>query len=126
MGTGLDFLIVYALVEYGHLFYLLAAVISIAIVFWISFSLNKYWTFENSEKKYFSQAIKYFITSSVGIGINLAVLVFLVELFGMWYILAKVFATAAALIWNFLVYKNWVFKIEKNNSGPNKKGTIPG
>lgn len=110
LATGLDFLILYLLVEYGHLFYLLAAIISIAIVFWIGFNLNKYWTFKNPENNYWSQLFKYLLTHSVGIGISLGVLTFLVEIFDMWYLLAKVFATAAALIWNFLVTKKWVFK----------------
>ena len=109
LGTGLDFLILFLLVEHLHLFYLLAALISILIVFWISFSLNKYWTFSKKEGNYFRQMLKYLLAHSVGIGINLAILTILVEIFGFWYILAKVIATTAVLAWNFLVTKKWVF-----------------
>lgn len=110
LGTGLDFLFVYLFVEYLHLHYLLSALISIALVLFLSFSLNKYWTFDNQEKKYFYQLFKYILASSVSWGINLTVLTMLVEVFAMRYLLAKVFATAAALIWNFLIARNWVFK----------------
>lgn len=109
-GTGLDFLLIYVFVEYFHLHYLISALISIALILFLSFSFNKYWTFENQEKKYFNQLLKYILASSVGWGINLIVLTILVEVFGMWYLLAKVFATAVALIWNFLIARNWVFK----------------
>ena len=118
LGTGLDFLILYFLVEFLHLFYLLAAIISIIIVVWLSFTLNKFWTFKDYEKKYFLQLGKYIIAHSIGVGINLGILTLLVEIFGLWYILAKVFATAVALIWNFLVAKNWVFRGE-NEYGKN-------
>ena len=109
VGTGLDFLFLYCLVEYFHIYYLFSALISIILVFFISFSLNKYWTFNNQEKNYFNQLFKYTLARLVGLGINLIVLTILVEIFGMWYILAKVFATAVALIWNFLIAKNWIF-----------------
>ena len=116
IGTGLDFLILYLLVEFWHLFYLLAALISIGIVIWLSFTLNKFWTFKNLEKRYFLQLGKYILAHSVGIGINLAILTLLVEFFGLWYILAKVIATALALIWNFLVAKKWVFRGENGQN----------
>lgn len=108
--TGLDFLLVYIFVEYFHIFYLLSASLSIAIIFFISFSLNKYWTFNNREAKYFIHSIKYALSNIVSWIINLSVLALFVEVFEVWYLLAKVFATAAAVIWNFFIYRNWVFK----------------
>lgn len=110
LGTGLDFLILFVLVEFLHLFYLLAAAISIVIVVWLSFTLNKYWTFQDYQKKYFLQLGKYIAAHSVGVVISLGVLTLLVEVFDLWYILAKVFAAPAAIAWNFLVAKKWVFK----------------
>ena len=109
LGTGLDFLLLYSLVKYLHLFYLLAAFISIAIVLWISFSLNKYWTFKDGRKKYLRQFIKFVLAHALGNGINLMILVFLVEVFGLWYILAKICATAISAIFNFFITKELVF-----------------
>lgn len=109
LGTSLDFLLLYVLVEEGHTHYVLSAIISASLVIWLSFTLNKYWTFENREKDYLRQFFKYLASHSIGYLINLMILVILVEGFGLWYIFAKVFATAAALIWNFLVTKKWVF-----------------
>ena len=109
LGTFLDFLILYLLVEYGHLWYLLAALISVSIVLWISFSLNKYWTFSNFEKKYFSQLGKYILSHLIALALSLAILTILVEIFHFWYILAKAFATVAAAITNFLMVKKYIF-----------------
>lgn len=118
LGTGLDFLFLYSLVEYLHLYYLVAAFISIAIVLWISFSINKYWTFQDGRKKYLGQFFKYVLTHALGNGINLIILFLLVEIFGLWYILAKIFATAVSAIFNFFITKKWVFK------GQNEKTVI--
>jgi len=109
IGTFLDFSILYILVEYGHLYYLFGAVTSVAISLWASFSLNKYWTFENFEKKYFSQFGKYILSHLLSLAISLAILTFLVEIFHLWYIFAKFFATVAAAITNFLITKKFIF-----------------
>ena len=113
VGTGLDFSILYILVEYGHLYYLFGAVTSVAIVLWVSFTLNKYWTFQNFEKKYFQQFGKYLVSHAIALGVNLAILAFLVEIFHFWYLFAKVFATAAAAITNFLIVKKFIFFAKK-------------
>ena len=108
-ATGTDFLILYFLVEYVHLYYLAAAVISIAIVFIASYSANKYWTFSNRENHYWRQMGQYLLAHLLGIGLSLTILHSLVEFGGLWFIFAKVFATAVAAITNFLLVKLWVF-----------------
>ncbi len=113
-ATGTDFLILYFLVEYAHLYYLAAAAISIVLVFVASFTANKYWTFSNRENRYFRQMGQYLLAHLLGIGLSLTILHSLVEYLGLWYIFAKVFATAVAAITNFLLVKLWVFKNNTN------------
>lgn len=108
-GTGLDFLLLYFLVEYAHLQYLLAAAISIVLIFIACFTANKYWTFENWEERYFQQMFQYLLIRLFGLGINLVILYSLVEYLGLWYIFAKVFATVAAFLWNFFAARRWIF-----------------
>ncbi|MFC1656451.1 GtrA family protein [Patescibacteria group bacterium] len=110
LTTGLDFLFLYVLVEYFHLFYMCSAIISIVIIFTMSYLLNKYWTFNNQEKNHLQQLTKYTSIHLIAWIINLAILTILVEIFGMWYLFAKVFATAVAFLWNYFFTKNWVFK----------------
>ena len=106
VGTALDFSFLYLLVEYGHLFYLLAAVISVSLVLWVSFTLNKYWTFKNFEKKYC-------LSHLIALVVSLVILASLVQFFHLWYLLAKVFATIAAAIVNFLLVRNFIFSVDK-------------
>ncbi len=109
LGVSLDFLILYLLVEYGHLYYLLAAIFSVSIVLWISFTLNKFWTFRNFEKKFFPQFAKYIITHALAMGVNLILLAFLVEIIHLWYIHGKIIATIVSATTNFLLTRRFVF-----------------
>jgi putative flippase GtrA len=108
----LDFLILYLLVQYVHLWYMLAATISFIIVLTYSFILNKNWAFkESSESKRRGQQFLLFaIINIVGVGISLIILYSLVQYAGLWYLYAKVWATAIAVIWNFTGFRLWVFK----------------
>lgn len=116
-GTGLDLLLLYLLVEYLHIFYLLAAAISTICAIVLNFTLNKYWTFKKRDGNYFAQLFQYAMAHAVGGGINLAVLTLLVEIFGIWYLIARLAATLVAVTWNFLATKKWVF-------GPSVKNKI--
>jgi len=109
-GTGLDFLLLYLFVEYGRINYLLAAIISTIVAMVINFTLNKFWTFRKKDGNYFSQLLKYAAAHSIGALINLVVLTLLVEVFGVWYLMARVVGTVFAVSWNFLATKKWVFK----------------
>lgn len=113
LGTGLDFLFLYLLVEYGQIYYLLAALMSVSVVLWVSFSLNKYWTFRDFGKNYFPQFGKYILSHLVALGVSLLILATLVEIFNFWYLFAKVFATVGAAITNFLIVKKFIFKEER-------------
>lgn len=109
IATGLDFVFLYTLVEYGHLFYFYSALISSAVIIWFSFTLNKYWTFKNFEKKYFPQFVKYIASHLIALMLALTILTVLVEALHFWYLFAKVFATAGAAITNFLLAKKIIF-----------------
>ena len=108
--TAIDFILLYIFVEFFSMWYMLAATFSFIIALTISFFLNKFWTFKNKEKNIPSQMTKFVIVNLIGLGINLGVLYILVEFFFIWYLLAKVFATTFAVLWNFLGMRNWAFK----------------
>lgn len=112
-ATILDFFFLYLLVEKFHLHYLWGALISMSIVLWVSFTLNKYWTFKNFEKKYFQQFAKYAVSHAIALGVALIILTSIVEIFNFWYLFAKVFATGGAAIINFLLVDKFIFSEKK-------------
>jgi len=124
INTGIDFAVLNALLFstkiYSGRWLILFNSISFSAAVINSYFLNKYWTFksqnvEDSKAKQFSQ---FLIISSIGISINDAIVyglaTFTSPLFGfsaqMWTNVAKLFATAASMVWNFIGYKFIVFK----------------
>ncbi|MDD5083526.1 MAG: GtrA family protein [Candidatus Moranbacteria bacterium] len=125
INTGIDFAIlniemVVTGITSGPMI-ILFNVISFSVAVINSYYLNKLWTFEDKrpDKEKMPMKFSQFIgVSVVGIGINSLVIFGFTALipimFGlsarMWVNVAKVFATGASLIWNFVGYKLWVFK----------------
>jgi len=124
INTGIDFAVLNALLFstkiYSGRWLILFNSISFSAAVINSYFLNKYWTFksqnvEDSKAKQFSQ---FLIISIIGISINDAIVyglaTFTSPLFGfsaqMWTNVAKLFATAASMVWNFIGYKFIVFK----------------
>lgn len=111
--TSLDFLLLYIFTEFLHIFYLLSAVLSIAVVLWLSFSLNKYWTFADFGGQYFKQFFGYILSHMLALILSLIILTVLVEIFGLWYILARAVGTGLAAVINFSLTKKYVFNNQK-------------
>ena len=88
--------------------FLAASVVSFCIGVLSSYLLNTFWTF-GARTVALRQGAKFFIVAVTGLGWNAAVLALLTAL-GMYDLLAKAFATAAVLAWNFTWQKRWTFR----------------
>lgn len=88
-----------------------------------SYFWNKYWTFQNQNKKVVGELLKFFIVSVIGFLLNSAILWFFTTrikpLFGfspqVWLNIVKLVATVVYIIWNFIGYKLIVFKEKTEN-----------
>jgi len=109
-STLIDIGILTLLVEYGHIPLIGAAVISFSVAVVNSFLWNKRWTFKNKNPRIKRQYIKFFLTSLVGLGINLLFLSVFVYLFRLWYVIAKIIITVIVFFWNFTVNRVWTFR----------------
>lgn len=124
INTGIDFAVLNALMFsmkiYSGKWLILFNSISFAAAVINSYFLNKYWTFkaQNASELNTKQFSQFLIISIVGISINDAIVygiaTFTSPLFGfspqIWTNTAKIFATLASMIWNFIGYKFIVFK----------------
>lgn len=127
VNTGIDFLILNILmyitnVNSGPMLFMLNCIsFSVAVV--NSYYMNKRWTFKEAaaglgDKKATIQFSQFFVVSVIGIIINGAILTsittFIPAPFGigdqLWANVAKLCATGASLVWNFIGYKLFVFK----------------
>jgi len=109
-GTFIDVAALYLLVEFANFPYLLATSISFLLAVFNNYYWNKVWTFKAHSSNSKAQFIKFFLVSIVGFILTDFFMFFFVELFAIWYILAKIITSGIVLNWNFLSNKMWTFR----------------
>jgi putative flippase GtrA len=115
VNTVIDFSIYYILTRYTQAFDVatyrkyIANVISFFVATTFSFYSNRIWTFEQKNKATFSEAARFYSTTSTGIVLNSLLLFLLINIFTMNDLLAKFFATFVTIFWNYLLKRFWVF-----------------
>lgn len=112
-GTFIDLAALYIFVEYLEFPVLLGATFSFLLAVINNFLLNKLWTFKNKSPNYRKLFIKFLTVALVGLGLTLSSMHLLVNILGLWYMLAKMLSSGIVLTWNFLGNKLWTFKINK-------------
>ncbi|MDR1196801.1 MAG: GtrA family protein [Candidatus Nomurabacteria bacterium] len=119
-NTALDFSILNVLSLFFGLPAIAANTISTGISMIFSFFVNKKWVFNSKGKNYAREIVLFFVFTAIGMWIiNNGIVQLLVstlppEISEFWRInIAKIIATLASMIWNYVTYKRFVFK---NNS----------
>ena len=105
-----DLAILYLLVEFFHIWYLAASVISFTLVGLAGYLGQKYFTFKNDSKNHGKQLTIFFLVVGAGLLINSASMFFFVSVVGIWYILASIITKFIVLVWNFTANKYVTFK----------------
>lgn len=103
----------YVLTEYAHVHYLQSAVLAFIVAFFISFLLQKFWTFGDMRKEVMHiQMMWYLGLSLANLLVNTLLIYILVEYMHLWYVAAAVASGALLAISNFFVYKHVIFTTE--------------
>ena len=109
-ATGVDFFFLYAFTEWAGFYYLVSSVLAFLISVAVSFTLQKFWTFENrSLDRVHIQAPLHLTLSLTNILVNTTFLFVLVEYFGIWYIGAQIIAGGFLACVNYFIYKHYIF-----------------
>lgn len=90
--------------------YLLATVISLIISTFANWISGKLIIFKNWERV-FAEIIKIYLTSAVGVILNLILMWLMVDRFGLLEMISKMIATCLVFAWNFLIRKLVIYKI---------------
>lgn len=94
------------------------AVVINQIIIWIYvFFLNKFWTF-SSKGNLTKQMIRYFILAIINYIIAIVWMWTLNGILGQNYLLVRMSNIVLATIWNFILYKIFVYKADPNLSSP--------
>lgn len=110
-GAGTQISLLYIFTDIVKIWYIYSSIIAFISAIIVSFLLQKFWTFKDgSTKKIHHQAIKYLVTAISGLIANTALLYLFVDLLGLWYIFAQIVIGGLIMVFNFLMYKFFVFK----------------
>lgn len=116
-NTALDFIILFALTAFG-LDKIVANYISTTVAFIFSFFVNRSFTFQSKDKNVRRQFILFVVVTLIGLWLIQPLVIAGVS----WLLagstlaepiilfIAKIIATVASLIWNYVFYSRLVFK----------------
>ncbi|MBU6430868.1 MAG: GtrA family protein [Patescibacteria group bacterium] len=109
-STSADLLIYYILTYLVGLWYVASSIFSFIIAFWISFSLQKFWTFrDKNTEKMMKQTYLYFFVAIVNLGISTLLIYLFVDHIHIHKFISKVIANAMIAAESFFVYRHFIF-----------------
>jgi putative flippase GtrA len=109
VGTAAHYSALIALVQFMHVSPVPSSGVGFVIGALVNYALNYRLTFR-SKKLHRESMPKFFLVAMVGLVLNTAVMVFLVEILRLHYLVSQVLATGGVLVWNFTANRYWTFK----------------
>ena len=110
---GLSFIVDYgimvALTELCGIPALISSGISFTISVIVNYVLCVLWVFENANRKDRRTMIVFSASSIIGLVLNELFMWIFVDLIGIFYMIAKIFATVLVMIWNYIAKRKAVY-----------------
>ena len=101
----IDYSLLYCLTEFLNIHYLISAIISFTVSVIFNYIASIKWVFVTDSHKTSSTFIIFIILSVIGLGVNQIIMYLGVEIFHLYYMFTKIFATAIVMIYNFITRK---------------------
>lgn len=113
-GVFVNMGLLWLLTEIAGIKYFLSAAVSIESSIISNFLLNNVFTFGDRRSpgrgETLRRLLKFNLVSLTGLAINMAILVFLTEVIGIYYLISHAFGIAAAALWNYILSTWWTWK----------------
>lgn len=98
--------ILYTLTEYFHILYLTSSVIGWVASYFVSFTIQKFWTFKNRDKAGTSRQFKLYVMMAIGILLSNTVFLYaLVECAKFDYIIAQIIISPVLTVVSFFTQR---------------------
>lgn len=104
----MDYSLLFMLTEFAGIYYLYSSAISFSITVVFNYWLCVIYVFKGAKKQTTRQAMIFFGTGVIGLGLNQLCMWLFVAVAGLHYMLAKIFATAIVTIWNYITKRKAV------------------
>lgn len=99
------------LVQFGHMHYLPASILAFAISVVVSFTMQKFWTFQDTPlHDVHTQFARYLAIVLMNLLLNTSLVYLLVEKAGVWYLIAQGLASVVVAIAGYFGYRHFVFR----------------
>ncbi|MCC7500668.1 ChbG/HpnK family deacetylase [Candidatus Nomurabacteria bacterium] len=109
--AAVDFSLLYLFAEIFGWWYIAAATAALMVAFFVSFTLQKFWTFSDRSTHGVGTQLKLFLIMNVfNLAANAYLLHLLVEEYGMWYMAAEFAILLAIAAWSFLIMRFVIFR----------------
>lgn len=117
-ATAVNLGILFSLTHFLDLWYLLSSIVAFVAAFFVSFTLQKLWTFEDTSRhRLESQAFLYLSVILIALGINTLFIYTLVEYASFHYLLAQLTSGIFIAFMNYFSYKHIVFREKVGHIG---------
>ncbi len=114
IAVFVDLALLYVLTDFAHIWYFYSAAISFIVSVTVNFVLNRTFNFKDGSRRASAQFLIFVGISSISLTLNQTILYSLVELFGFWYMWAKLIALVIVANFSFYGHKNFTFKADVN------------
>lgn len=98
-----DYGLLYISTEYIGLYYMYSTAIAFIAAVIFNYWLCVIYVFKNVQRQTSKQAILFVGSSVVGLGLNQICMWFFVEIFGIYYMLAKIISIIIVMAWNYIM-----------------------
>lgn len=112
-GTSavVDLGLLYVFTERLGLHYLLSAALAFIAAFFVSFTLQKFWTFQDTTTDTVHiQVSLSFTIAVINLGLNTVLMYFFVDVAGLWYMTAQIIVGILLAFESFFILKFFIFK----------------
>lgn len=107
-----DLVVLFFLVNFLKWWYLLASIVAFAVAFFVSFILQKWWTFsDRSTHLILKQLGQYALTSSGNLAVNTGLMWLLVDRLKIAYLWSQIITVGLVSIILFFIYRYGIFKL---------------
>ena len=103
-----DYAVLFSLTEWAGMYYLHSSAISFGVSVVFNYWLCVRYVFKGAKKQTPRQAVIFFSTGVVGLGLNQLCMWFFVDVAGLHYLIAKLGATVIVTAWNYVTKRKVV------------------
>ena len=117
LSALVNFFFLYAFTEWFGIYYLFSVVLAFIIAVCVSFAMQKFWTFKNTDKENtHKQMMIYLAVAIFNTIINTSLVYLFVEYLHLHYMLGQFLASGLIAFESFFIYKLIIFKVSDEGS----------